>query len=57
MCKVMYLMRTIPRDMIGDLLKSFDDNVRGTFEKLMGRGLTDFEWAQAKLPSNEEAQD
>jgi hypothetical protein len=49
-CKVMYLMRTTPRDMICDLLGRFDDKVRGTFEELMGRGLTYFEWAQAELP-------
>ena len=46
----MYLMRVAPREFIEPLIRGVDGEVRGTFEKLLGRALTDEQWCQATLP-------
>ena len=48
-CKVVYYMRTAPRDMIEELVKSFDEDLREVLGEVIGWRLDDEHWKQAGL--------
>ena len=47
---MLFWMRAMPRDMVGDLFLKFDARQRSVFEKLVGGILTDGQWEVAQLP-------
>lgn len=49
-CKVLFLMRSVPAEMIGDLFVRFDAKQRDTLQLLVGQEISDVQWEQAKLP-------
>ena len=48
-CTVVYDLRTIPRDITRDFVQEFDENLRSTFETVVGLPTADEQWEQAGL--------
>ena len=48
-CRVLYYLRSTPRDLIEDFVKEFDDNLRSTFESVVGLATSEEQWEQAGL--------
>eukprot|EP00973_Karenia_brevis_P028255 3893536-Karenia_brevis.AAC.1 len=48
-CRVVYYLRTIPRDMIEQFVLEFDGELRRTFGEIVGLALSDEQWEQATL--------
>ena len=48
--KVMFLLRTLDTTEHGDLLETIDSITRGALCRILGSPVTDYQWAQAKLP-------
>ena len=47
-CRVVYYLRTTPADLIGQLIREFDSELRLTFEHVVGLVLSDEQWQQCK---------
>ena len=48
-CRVLYYLRSTPRDLIGEFIKEFDSSLRHTFETVVGLATSDEQWEQAGL--------
>ena len=48
-CRVVYYLRTTPRDIIQEFVKEFDEELRETFQVVMGVSITDLQWDQASF--------
>ena len=48
-CRVLYYLRSTPRDLIEEFIKEFDDSLRRTFETVVGLATSDEQWEQAGL--------
>ena len=48
-CRVVYYLRTTPRDFIEEFVKEFDDELKQTLQVVLGLPLTDEQWEQAAL--------
>ena len=48
-CRIVYYMRTCPRDLIKEFVNEFDDDLRGTLESVVGLAIDDRQWDQACL--------
>ena len=46
-CKVVYILRVVPRDMIEDFIIDFDSALKETFEEIVGLRLDALQWAQS----------
>ena len=49
-CKVVYFVRAVPKEMLLDFVADFDRELRGVMEEVVGLVLNDNQWAQATLP-------
>lgn len=49
-CKVQWLMRTMPADLLGRLFQEFDAKQKQILEQLVGSELDEQQWIQAQLP-------
>ena len=49
-CKVQWLMRTMPVDVLGRLFQEFDAKQRQVLQQLVGHELDEQQWIQAQLP-------
>ena len=50
-CRVLYYLRTTPRDLIPHFVQCFDEEMRGALEDILGLVLDDAQWEQASLPT------
>ena len=50
-CRVLYYLRTTPRDLIPQFVQCLDDEMRGALEEILGLVLDDAQWEQAALPT------
>ena len=48
-CRVLYYLRSTPRDLIEEFVKEFDENLRSTFETVVGLATSEEQWEQAGL--------
>ena len=48
-CRIVYYLRTTPKEMIQDFSVEFDGELRKTFESIAGLVLDDHQWDQASL--------
>jgi len=48
-CRVLYYLRSTPRDLIEEFVKDFDASLRSTFENVVGLATSDAQWEQAGL--------
>jgi len=48
-CRVLYYLRTTPRDLIQDFVRDFDEELKATFESVVGLACTEGQWDQAGL--------
>eukprot|EP00973_Karenia_brevis_P019599 2688776-Karenia_brevis.AAC.1 len=48
-CRVVYYLRTTPADMIREFISEFDEELRNTFEEVVGLVLSDDQWRRATL--------
>ena len=46
-CRVLYYLRTCPRDLIAEFVDEFDDNLRSTFESVVSLATSEGQWEQA----------
>ena len=46
-CRVVYYLRTTPRDLIEEFVQGFDAELKDTFQVVMGLNITDEQWEQA----------
>ena len=46
-CRIVYYLRTTPRDMIEEFIQTFDADLRDTFQSIVGLVLDDRQWEQA----------
>ena len=44
---MLYYLRTCPKDFISEFVQEFDDNLRSTFEVVVGLATSDEQWEQA----------
>ena len=51
-CRILYYLRTTPRDLIPQFVSRFDHELRDTLEEVLGLALDDAQWEQASFPSN-----
>jgi hypothetical protein len=50
-CRMSYLARTTPKQMVTEGLTAFDGVVRGALERIVGEHLENDRWDQARLPA------
>ena len=48
-CKVQYVLRTAPRELVTELAAGFDSLQREALEEILGLSLSDAQWKQAQL--------
>ena len=48
-CRVVYYLRTTPRDLIQEFVQEFDVELRETFQVVLGVSITDLQWDQASF--------
>ena len=48
-CRVLYYLRTTPRELIAEFVQEFDDDLKRTFETVVGLALGPGQWEQAGL--------
>eukprot|EP00973_Karenia_brevis_P058945 8206676-Karenia_brevis.AAC.1 len=48
-CRIVYYLRTTPRDLLGRFVDEFDLGLRQAFEDIVGLVLSDEQWEQATL--------
>jgi len=48
-CRILYYLRSTPRDLIEEFIKEFDESLRYTFETVVGLVTSDEQWEQAGL--------
>ena len=46
-CRVLYYLRTCPRDFIAEFVQEFDDHLKVAFETVVGLATSDAQWEQA----------
>ena len=46
-CRIVYYLRTTPQDFIQPFIREFDDELRSTFEHVLGLIVSDEQWEQA----------
>ena len=52
-CRVVYYLRTTPRDMIEEYIQEFDEELKQTFQVIMGFAVSDEQWEQASFSVKE----
>jgi len=48
-CRVVYYLRTTPRDLIEEFVQEFDEELKQTFQLIMGFVVSDEQWEQASM--------